>query len=69
MRPRPPPRPWTADEEKKLNDFLRAGKDAGEIATALQRTRQAIYARLQRLDIKRKKAARRLVKIGLKAKK
>src|ERR1700679_4107644 len=69
MRPRPPPRPWTADEEKKLNDFLRAGKDAGEIATALQRTRQAIYARLQRLDIKRKKAARRLVEIGLKAKK
>ena|ERR1700677_1707779 len=62
---RPARRSWTADEGKKLNDLLRAGKDAGQIATALQRTRVAIYARLQRHDIKRKKAARRL---GLKAK-
>jgi len=57
---RPARRPWTADEQRKLDDLLRAGKHAGEIATALQRTRLAIYARLQGLDIKRKKAARRL---------
>jgi DNA repair ATPase RecN len=62
-------RPWTADEHKKLDDLLRAGKDAGEIATALRRTRQAIYARLQSLDIKRRKAARSLVEIGLQVKK
>jgi hypothetical protein len=39
-------RPWTADEQEKLDDLLRAGKDAGEMATALQRTRQAIYKRV-----------------------
>jgi hypothetical protein len=65
---RPARRPWTANERKKLDDLLRAGKDAGEIATALQRTRQAIYARLQTLDIKRRKPERRLVEAGLKAK-
>jgi IS30 family transposase len=54
----PARRPWTANERKKLDDLLRAGKNAGEIATALQRSRQAIYARLQSLDIKRRKAAR-----------
>jgi hypothetical protein len=64
---RPARRPWTADEKKKLDDLLRVGKDAGEIATALQRTRQAIYARLQSLDIKRRKPGR-LVELGLKAK-
>jgi hypothetical protein len=45
---RPPARPWTAEEERKLDDLLQAGKEAGEIAVALLRTRQAIYARLQR---------------------
>ena len=60
----PSPRRWTADEQKKLDDLLKAGKEAAEIAIALQRTRQAIYARLQRLDIKqKKKAARRLVEL------
>jgi hypothetical protein len=44
-------RPWTADEQEKLDDLLRAGKDAGEIATALRRTRQAIYVRLRRLGV------------------
>jgi hypothetical protein len=67
MTPSKPRRPWTADEKKKLDDLLRTGKDAGEIATALQRTRQAIYARLQSLDIKRRKPARRF-ELGLKAK-
>ena len=52
-RSRPAQRPWTADEQEKLDDLLRAGKDAGVIATALRRTRQAIYARLKRLGVKR----------------
>jgi hypothetical protein len=62
-------RPWTADEQKKLDDLTKAGKTAAEIATALQRTPQSIYSLLQRLDIKRRKAARRLVELGLKARK
>jgi hypothetical protein len=45
-------RPWTADEQEKLDDLLIAGKDAGEIATALRRTRQAIYQRLRRMGAK-----------------
>jgi IS30 family transposase len=65
----PARRPWTADEQKKLDDLAKAGKTAAEIATALQRTPQSIYSRLQRLDIKRRKAARQLVELGLKAKK
>ena len=48
----PTRRPWTADEQEKLDDLLRAGKDAGEIATALRRTRQAIYLRLRRMGAK-----------------
>jgi len=48
-------RAWTADEQKKLDDLLNAGKEMAEIATALQRTRQAIYARLQRLYRRRVK--------------
>jgi IS30 family transposase len=63
------PRRWTADEKKKLGELTKAGKIAAEIATALQRTPQSIYSQLQRLDIKRKKAARRLSELGLKAKK
>jgi hypothetical protein len=51
-RSRPAQRPWTADEQEKLDDLLRAGKDAGEIAIALRRTRQAIYVRLRRRDVK-----------------
>jgi IS30 family transposase len=62
-------RSWTADERKKLDDLTKAGKIAAEIATALHRTPNSIYSQLQRLDIKRKKAARRLSEIGLKAKK
>jgi hypothetical protein len=46
-------RPWTVDEEKKLDELLEAGKDAGEMAVALQRTRQAIYSRLHRVYRKR----------------
>jgi hypothetical protein len=52
-------RRWTADEEKKLDELLEAGKDTREIAVALQRTRQAIYGRLQRLYRKRSKPSGR----------
>ena len=65
---RPTRRPWTADERKKLVDLTKAGKTAAEIATALLRTPHSIYSQLQRLDIKRKNAIRRLVVIGPKAK-
>jgi DNA-binding NarL/FixJ family response regulator len=50
---RPAVRPWTSGEENKLRDMLHGGKTADEIAVELQRTRQAIYARLQRLYRKR----------------
>jgi len=64
----PARRPWTADERKKLDELLGAGKTAPEIATALQRTPTSIYSQLQRLDINRRKAARRLGELGPKAK-
>jgi hypothetical protein len=53
------PRRWTTDEQKKLDELLKAGKEAGEIAVALQRTRPAIYSRLQRLYRKRRKPSTR----------
>jgi DNA-binding NarL/FixJ family response regulator len=52
---RPATRRWTPDEECKLDELLDAGKDAAEIAVALNRTRQAVYARLQRRYRKRAK--------------
>jgi hypothetical protein len=64
---RPAARPWTSDEEVELDQLVDAGKESAEIAVALNRTRQAIYARLQRLYRKRARAAR-LVELGLKAK-
>ena len=67
--PRSTRRPWTVDERTKLDELHKAGKIVPEIAAALQRTPQSIYSQLQRLDIKRKKAGRRVVEIGLKAKK
>jgi IS30 family transposase len=54
----PTRRRWTADEQKKMDELLEAGKTAVEIATALQRTPASIYSQLQRLDIKRRKADR-----------
>jgi DNA-binding CsgD family transcriptional regulator len=42
-------RPWTSGEEKQLNDLLEAGKTVTEIATELERSRNAVYARVQRL--------------------
>jgi hypothetical protein len=66
--PKPVGRRWTWAEEKQLQDMLDSGMTAGEAATKLERTRQLIYARLQRLYRKRVKPARRLVETGLKAK-
>jgi hypothetical protein len=46
---KPGSRRWTIDENIELDRLLDAGKEAAEIAVALNRTRQAIYARLQRI--------------------
>ena len=56
---RPAQRRWTADEQKKLDDLLEAGKTVVEIAPVLQRTRQAVYARLRRRYRKRRKPSTR----------
>ena len=48
-------RRWTSEEEQKLDELLNAGKEAAEIAVELNRTRQAVYARLQRRYRKRAK--------------
>jgi hypothetical protein len=53
--PKPVGRRWTRAEEKQLQDMLDAGMTAGKAATKLERTRQSIYARLQRLYRKRVK--------------
>jgi IS30 family transposase len=42
-------RPWTPEDQEKLDALLDAGRDAAEIAVRLNRTRQAVYARLQRM--------------------
>jgi hypothetical protein len=42
-------RPWTSGEEIKFRDMLDAGKAADEIAVELNRTRLAVYSRLQRM--------------------
>jgi hypothetical protein len=46
-------RRWTSAEEKKLKEMLDAGMTASEIAPTINRTTQAIYARLQRIYISR----------------
>jgi DNA-binding CsgD family transcriptional regulator len=51
---KPVRRRWTRAEEKQLQDMLDAGMTAAEIATKLDRTRQAIYARLQHIYRKRR---------------
>jgi hypothetical protein len=50
---RPATRRWTPDEGRKLDELLNGNKEAAEIAIVLNRTRQAVYARLQRLYRKR----------------
>jgi IS30 family transposase len=56
---KPVRRPWTTAERKKLDDLLEAGKTVVEIAPVLQRTRQAVYAQLQRRYRKRSKPSTR----------
>jgi hypothetical protein len=46
---KPGSRRWTIDENTELDRLLDADKEAAEIAVALNRTRQAVYARLQRI--------------------
>jgi IS30 family transposase len=67
--PRPVGRRWTAAEEKQLQEMLDAGMTAAEAATKLERTRQSIYARLQRLYRKRYPSPAVRPELGLKAKK
>jgi hypothetical protein len=40
-------RPWTSGDENRLGEMLDDGKSAGEIAAALDRTRGAIYSKMQ----------------------
>jgi hypothetical protein len=47
--PKPIGRRWTPEEEKQLQDMLDAGMKAAKVGEKLKRTRQAIYARLQRI--------------------
>ena len=65
---KPASRRWTSDEKAELDRLLDAGKEAAEIAVALNRTRQAIYSRLQRLYRKSAREAKAKSKLGLKAK-
>jgi IS30 family transposase len=51
--PRPAGRRWTVAEEIQLREMLDAGMKVPNIARKLNRTAQAIYARLQRLYGKR----------------
>ena len=62
--PSPARRRWTSEEEQNFDELLDAGKEAAE----LNRTRQAVYARLQRRYRKRAKQPALLIDLGLKAK-
>jgi hypothetical protein len=46
---KPAVRHWASGEENKLRDMLHAGKTADEIAIELDRSRLAVYSRVQRL--------------------
>ena len=65
---KPASRRWTFHEKTELDRLLDAGKEAAEIALALNRTRQAIYARLQQLYRKGAREAKNESGPGLKAK-
>ena len=52
--PRPAERRWTAVEESQLQKMLDAGVKVPNIARKLDRTAQAIYARLQRIYRRRR---------------
>jgi hypothetical protein len=53
MEPKAASRRWTSAEEKQLTELPDAGMTASEIAPRINRTTQAIYARLQRIYISR----------------
>ena len=55
--PRPVGLRWTPTEENQLQEMMAVGMEAQEIARELNRTAQAIYARLQRI-YRRRRAAR-----------
>ena len=65
--PHPTRRRWTSEEEQKLDELLDAGTEAAEIAVILNRSRQAIYALLQRRYRKQARLST-LSRSGLKAK-
>lgn len=46
-------RRWTTDELQKLDELLSGGKEAAEIAAKLNRSRLAIYAKLQQRNQRR----------------
>jgi hypothetical protein len=66
--PSPTRRRWTSEEEQKLDQLLDAGMEAAEISVILNRSRQAIYALLQRRYRKQTRLST-LSRSGLKAKK
>jgi hypothetical protein len=55
----PARRRWTAGEQKKIRRPPKSREGGRRDSRRSATDRQAIYARLQRLDIKRRKAARR----------
>jgi len=48
---------WTSEEDNQLREMLDAEKRTSEIAQKLHRTPQAIYAKVQRLYRKRRRAS------------
>lgn len=50
--------PWLPDEEAELLSLFGAGATAEEVGERLGRTRQAVYARLQRFQKQRGRASR-----------
>ena len=65
----PARRPWTVDEQKKLDDLMEAGKTAAEIATTLQRTPPPFIRGYSAFIENNRSPGAPLVEIGLKAKK
>jgi IS30 family transposase len=62
-------RRWTSEEERKLDELLDAGKEGAEIAVILNRSRQAVYALLQRRSRKQARLSTLARPDGLEAKK
>ncbi|WP_369722017.1 helix-turn-helix domain-containing protein [Bradyrhizobium sp. LLZ17] len=51
-------RPWLPDEEAELLSLFAEGATAEEVGERLRRTRQAVYARLQRFQRQRGRASK-----------